>query len=53
MVVADVNANARRATVQLIERAGSKTLFVSCDVSKGEDVKAMIENTLETFGRLD
>ena len=53
VVVADVNASAGKETVQLIERAGSKALFVSCDVSKGEDVKAMIETTLGTFGRLD
>jgi NAD(P)-dependent dehydrogenase (short-subunit alcohol dehydrogenase family) len=53
VVVADVNASAGKETVQLIESAGSKALFISCDVSKGEDVKAMIEKTLATFGRLD
>jgi NAD(P)-dependent dehydrogenase (short-subunit alcohol dehydrogenase family) len=53
VVVADVNASAAKETVQLVEKAGGKALFVSCDVSKGEDVKAMIENTLSTFGRLD
>jgi NAD(P)-dependent dehydrogenase (short-subunit alcohol dehydrogenase family) len=53
VVVADVNASAGKETVQLVERAGSKALFVSCDVSKGEDDKAMIEATLASFGRLD
>jgi NAD(P)-dependent dehydrogenase (short-subunit alcohol dehydrogenase family) len=53
VVVADVDKNAGKETVQLVEKAGSKAFFVSCDVSKGEDVKAMIKTTLETFGRLD
>jgi NAD(P)-dependent dehydrogenase (short-subunit alcohol dehydrogenase family) len=53
VVVADVNASAGKETVQLVEKAGSKAFFVSCDVSKGEDVKTMIEKTLATFGRLD
>jgi NAD(P)-dependent dehydrogenase (short-subunit alcohol dehydrogenase family) len=53
VVVADVNASAGKETVQLVEKAGSKALFVSCDVSKGEDVKALIEATVGTFGRLD
>jgi NAD(P)-dependent dehydrogenase (short-subunit alcohol dehydrogenase family) len=53
VVVADVDGSAGKETVQLVERAGGQALFVSCDVSKGEDVKAMIEATLGTFGRLD
>jgi NAD(P)-dependent dehydrogenase (short-subunit alcohol dehydrogenase family) len=53
VVVADINAPAGKETVQLIEKAGSRAMYVSCDVSKGEDVKAMIDATLGAFGRLD
>ncbi|OPY76815.1 MAG: 2,5-dichloro-2,5-cyclohexadiene-1,4-diol dehydrogenase [Syntrophorhabdus sp. PtaU1.Bin153] len=53
VVVADVSEPAGKETVQLIEKVGSKGLFLPCNVSKGEEVKAMIEATLGTFGRLD
>lgn len=53
VVVADVNPDAGKETVQLLEKAGGKAMFVQCDVSKGEDVKAMIDVTLGAFGRLD
>jgi len=36
-----------------IKALGGDAIFVQTDVSKESDVKAMIERTLETFGRLD
>lgn len=36
-----------------IKALGSEALFVRTDVSKASDVKAMIEQTLAKFGRLD
>jgi NAD(P)-dependent dehydrogenase (short-subunit alcohol dehydrogenase family) len=36
-----------------IKALGGETIFVKTDVSKESDVEAMIERTLETFGRLD
>jgi len=36
-----------------IQALGGEALFVRTDVSKATDVKAMIEQTLATFGRLD
>ena len=36
-----------------IKALGSKAIFAKTDVSKASDVKAMIEQTLATFGRLD
>jgi len=41
------------AVVAEIEELGGKALFVKTDVSKESDVKAMVERTLATFGRLD
>jgi NAD(P)-dependent dehydrogenase (short-subunit alcohol dehydrogenase family) len=36
-----------------IKALGGEAIFVKTDVSKASDVKAMMEQTLETFGRLD
>jgi len=41
------------AVVAEIEELGGKAIFVKTDVSKESDVKAMVERTLATFGRLD
>jgi len=53
VVVADINANAGKETVELIGKAGGKAVFAQCDVTKGEEVKAMVETTVREFGRLD
>jgi NAD(P)-dependent dehydrogenase (short-subunit alcohol dehydrogenase family) len=53
VVVADIDEKSGKETVGLVEGAGSKALFVKCDVSKGEDVKSMVETTVKKFGRLD
>lgn len=39
--------------VKLVEESGSQALAVTCDVSKEEDVEAMVAQTLKTFGRID
>lgn len=36
-----------------IKSIGGEAIFIKCDVSKTEDVKAMIKKTIATFGRLD
>jgi len=41
------------AVVAEIHALGGEAIFVRTDVSKATDVKAMIEQTLATFGRLD
>ncbi len=51
VVVADVNGDAGAETVGVIGAA--KALFLACDVSKENDVKAMVESAVERFGRLD
>ena len=40
-------------TMSLLKKTGEKFLFIKCDVSKESDVKAMVEKTIKTFGRLD
>lgn len=40
-------------TVRLIKDAGGEAIFVQADVTKEADVKAMIDKTVDVFGRLD
>ena len=40
-------------TVQQIEAQGGQAIFIECDVSKSDDVKAMVAETIKTFGQLD
>jgi NAD(P)-dependent dehydrogenase (short-subunit alcohol dehydrogenase family) len=40
-------------SVALVEKAGGKGLFVRTDVSREEEIVALIERTIERFGRLD
>jgi len=40
-------------TVDLIKKAGGEATFIKTDVAKERDVKAMVEETVKTYGRLD
>src|SRR3978361_569009 len=51
--VADVSEHAHKETARMVEQAGSRALAIRCDVSRGEDVKAALDKTIEIFGRLD
>jgi NAD(P)-dependent dehydrogenase (short-subunit alcohol dehydrogenase family) len=53
VIVSDFNQETGKETVALIEEAGGSTAFVFGDVSKEESVKAMIDETLSIYGRLD
>jgi NAD(P)-dependent dehydrogenase (short-subunit alcohol dehydrogenase family) len=53
VIVADINADAGKETVELVEKAGGKACFVTCDVTKEEEIKAMVEAAEREFGRLD
>jgi NAD(P)-dependent dehydrogenase (short-subunit alcohol dehydrogenase family) len=53
VVVADVSEQGNRETARMIEEAGGRALAVRCDVSRAADVKAALDRTIETFGRLD
>ena len=39
--------------VDLIKELGSEGIFIKCDVSKTDDVKAMVAQTIAAFGQLD
>lgn len=53
VVVADIVAEGGMETVRLIKENGGEALFVKADVSNADEVEAMVNKTVETFGRLD
>lgn len=53
VVVADVSEQDNQETARMIEAAGGQALAIRCDVTRAEDVKAALDTTIETFGRLD
>ncbi|MEX2453384.1 MAG: 3-oxoacyl-ACP reductase family protein [Rhodospirillaceae bacterium] len=40
-------------TVNIIRQAGGEAIGIHCDVTKPDSVKAMVAETVETFGKLD
>ena len=53
VAVAARRPDAGEETVRLVKEAGGEAIFVSCDVSSDESVKAAIDTTVATFGSLD
>ena len=53
VVVADISEQNIQEMARLIEELGGRVLAVTCDVTRTEDVKAALDKTIETFGRLD
>lgn len=52
-VIADVFEESGKETVRMIKEADGEGIFVKCDVSNAQDVEALINKTIETYGRLD
>lgn len=53
VVVADINQHDGEETTAEIIQAGGVATFIYCDVTKDQDVQAMVDNTLKTYGKLD
>jgi len=53
VVIADVLIEGSEETVQIIEKSGGQAIFFKTDVSKSDEVEALIKKTAETCGRLD
>ena len=53
VVVADINEAAANALANELTAQGYKAIAIGCDVSNAVQVKAMINKTVETYGRLD
>jgi len=53
VVVADSIQDEEQTTLKQIKEAGGQAIFKKCDVSKSAEVKAMVDKTVATYGRLD
>jgi glucose 1-dehydrogenase len=53
VVVSDINAAAAEETAETIRAAGGHAHVVLCNVGEEEQVKALVEQTVRHFGRLD
>ncbi len=53
VVVDDINVEGGEETVRMIKSAGGEAIFVKADVSIAAEVEAMVQKTIETYGRLD
>jgi NAD(P)-dependent dehydrogenase (short-subunit alcohol dehydrogenase family) len=53
VVVSDISEQNVRDTARRIEELGERALAVACDVTRSEDVRAALDETIGTFGRVD
>ena len=53
VAVAGVPEDGVRETARLVEADGGRALALTCDVTREDDVRAALDRTVETFGRLD
>lgn len=53
VVVSDINAAAAEETAESVRALGGDALVVLCDVGEEEQVKALVDQTVRHFGRLD
>ncbi|MBB6343367.1 NAD(P)-dependent dehydrogenase (short-subunit alcohol dehydrogenase family) [Pseudomonas fluvialis] len=53
VVVSDLDVVGGEGTVELIRAAGGEAIFVRCDVSRDEQVVALMATIKEQYGRLD
>ena len=51
VVIGDVQDGTE--TLELVKKAGGEGIFVKCDVSHENDVKQLVEKTIQVYGRLD
>ncbi len=53
VIVSDINEAAAQETLESIRAAGGTAEVILCDVAEEDQVKALVEKTVATFGRLD
>lgn len=53
VVVADIDDDGGQETMRIVEEARGRAAFVRTDVTRWEDIEAMVAYAEETFGRLD
>jgi NAD(P)-dependent dehydrogenase (short-subunit alcohol dehydrogenase family) len=53
LVLADVVEAGGQETLSMVKELGANAIFVRTDVSKSQDVEAVVSKAVEAFGRLD
>ena len=53
VVVAEINEVNGQQTIEQIQQAGGEALLVACDVADRSQVDAAVQQTVDTYGRLD
>jgi NAD(P)-dependent dehydrogenase (short-subunit alcohol dehydrogenase family) len=53
VVIADTNVDGGHASAAMIVEQGGKALFVRSDVTRAQDVEALVDKAVSTYGRLD
>jgi sorbose reductase len=53
VAIVDLNAEAGTKTAEEIRSMGRRAIFVRCDVTRRDQVQAMVRRVAEEFGRLD
>jgi NAD(P)-dependent dehydrogenase (short-subunit alcohol dehydrogenase family) len=53
VVVTDVNDEQGVETVGLVEATGAEATYIHCDVRSEDEIKALVDHAVETFGALD
>lgn len=53
VAVADIVVPGGEETAQLVKDAGGEAFFIKADMTKAADLEAMVNTTVETYGRLD
>jgi NAD(P)-dependent dehydrogenase (short-subunit alcohol dehydrogenase family) len=51
--IVDINEDMGQSVVAEIVAVGRRAIFISCDVTKSEDCRQAVENTVAAFGGLD
>ena len=54
VAIVDLNLEgAQKVAEEIAAATGSKTIAIQCDVTKEEEVQAMVDKVVETYGKLD
>jgi NAD(P)-dependent dehydrogenase (short-subunit alcohol dehydrogenase family) len=53
LIIGDINTRSGKETMKQIRQAGGESNFVKADVSKAAEVEAMVNTTIDVYGRLD
>lgn len=53
VVIADTNVDGGHASAAMIVEQGGKALFVNANVTRSQDVEALVDKVAATYGRLD